>query len=343
MKILALITDTFREIYAKKVVFGIIAIEVIVLTITALILFSDGNQAGYREAAAGGLHAPADSALVGSSPAGPQGTASEQTKPRFTVPDDTSLLGADEPAIDSAAHPGTSSRTLQVSPTDSAALVATDGSRQLREVVSSQMAAYAAVIAAAVVFLGIFATAGIVPSMMEKGTIDLLLSKPLPRWMILLGRALGGITALGMNLILFLLALLALYGIASGVWVWSFVTATFGIAMFTFIVIYSAVILLNVTTEGWILPMSLVYLHFVILANFLRGREATLFTFISSEPLRRIIDGLYYILPQTSDLIANTDTIYTGSIDHTGPFVQGAIFMVAMLGLALWRFERRDF
>ena len=330
MKILALITDTFREIYAKKVVFGIIAIEVIGLVITGLILFSDGMQADYHETARGNI---ADSALAAQGPA----------SPGFTVPDDTSLLGSDEPAIDSATGAHASSKTLQVSPADSAAFVGGNGSRMLREKVEGQMGAYAAAIAAAAIFLGIFATAGIVPSMMEKGTIDLLLSKPLPRWMILLGRALGGVTALAINLVFFLLALMTLYGVASGVWLPSFVTVTFLISMFTFLVIYSAVILLNVTTEGWILPMSLVYLHFVILANFLRGREATLFTFISSEPLRRLIDGLYYVLPQTSDLIGSTEAIYTGTIEHTGPFVQGAIFMVAMLSLALWRFERKDF
>ncbi len=57
------------------------------------------------------------------------------------------------------------------------------------------------------------------------------------------------------------------------------------------------------------------------------------------------IDGLYYLLPQTTDLLGSAVpmSVYTGGIDTIAPFVQGTLFMVAMLVLATWRFERRDF
>src|SRR5688500_20033486 len=49
MRIWALMTDALREIYARKVIIGIVIIEVVALAITALILFSEGMQNGYRD------------------------------------------------------------------------------------------------------------------------------------------------------------------------------------------------------------------------------------------------------------------------------------------------------
>jgi len=332
MKLMALIIDTFREIYAKKVVFGIIGIELMVIVITALIVFSDGQQRAYREAAQG---AAIPTVAIDSA----------RREAPFVVPNDTSLLGSDDATLDSLAGPGTSSRTFDTPAAPPAEVEGTVRGNPLAEMVKGQLAGLAGIIGAAVVFLGIFATAGIVPSMMEKGTVDLLLSKPLHRRTILFGRALGGVLALAINLAGFVLVLWSIYGMATGIWHLPFLIGTFSIPMFTFLVLYSAVILLNVVTEGWVLPMSLVYIHMVILGNFLRGREETLFTFISSETLRGVIDGLYYLLPQTSDLLGSAvpASVYTGGVDTIAPFVQGGLFMLIMLVLATWRFERRDF
>ncbi len=218
------------------------------------------------------------------------------------------------------------------------------GQVMLREMVKGQLAAFAAIIAAAVLFLGIFATAGIVPSMMEKGTIDLLLSKPLPRWVLLFGRALGGIAAIAINLAFFALSIWALYGFATGIWFFPFVVWTFAISIFSFLVLYSGVMFLNVVTESWVLPMSLAYVHMTIVSTILTNREATLFRFIESPPIRSLIDGLYYALPQVNDLItALPQAIFTSSGVSWEPLLQCTIFMIVMLSLAAWRFDRKDF
>lgn len=355
MKILALIADTFREIYAKKVILGIIVIEVITLIITALILFSGGMQDMYTEAGQS-LPPIADTAMVGApyQEGEPDQPDSNQQGGNQQEQIDSSLLGgASDPLLDSMASDttkGAESKTFDLGP-GGGSLTPPEGehqdgehSRMLVEMVKGQMGAFGAVIALATIFLGIFATAGIVPSMMEKGTIDLLVSKPLPRAALLLGRAFGGLLALGINLAVFVFLMWALYGIATGVWHLPFLIWTFLIPLFTFVVIYSGIIALNVFTESWILPMSLAYVHLMILSNFLYGREESLYAFISSPALRYVIDGLYYILPQTNDLIRAVPTvIFTSNIDHALPFIQGGIFAVAMLGLALWKFEKKDF
>lgn len=333
MRMLALMADTFREIYAKKVIIGIVLIQIFTLVITGIVLFSDGMQRTYREVASGtarpgemdedaelpGVSDSVDAALL----------AGDSTLPFDSLYADTTSA-ASKTFADTAIAPNVELRT--------------DGTAVLNDMVKGQMGAYAGVVALAVVFLGIFATASIVPSMMEKGAIDLLLSKPLPRTKILFGRALGGVLAIAINLAFFVVALWLLYGFATGVWHLPFLIWTFAIPLFTFVVIYSGVILLNVHTESWVLPMSLAYVHLMILGPMLYGRENTLFTFIESTVLRRIIEGLYYILPQTSDMLGSAwTTVYTSSLDDIGGFVHGLVFIIVALAWSAWKFQRKDF
>jgi ABC-type transport system involved in multi-copper enzyme maturation permease subunit len=345
MKILALVIDTLREIYAKKVIIGIIIIEVAVITIAALILFSEGMQSEYRGA---GAHAEATTDSL-AAPTSEERTSEERTSEEREKPDeaiDTALLGSDLPdSADSTAQGGRSSRTFDVE-TGAGNTERRDGARQviLEEMVKGEMGAFAGPITLATIFFGIFIMAGIVPSLMEKGTIDLLLSKPISRPTILFGRALGGFLAIGVNLLLFLLAIYALYGMASGVWIFSFIIFGFAIPMFALLVIYSAIVLLNVITEGSVLPMIIAYIHLMVLGNVLYSREEILYGFIESKAIRSIIDGLYYILPQTGDLFETVPLgIYSGSIDSAAPFIQGIIFAAVMYSLAIWRFQRKDF
>ncbi len=347
MKVLALIADTFREIYAKKVIIGIVVIQVLTLLLTWLILFSDGMQRQYKLARSGMISA-------GMSADSMQAIIEQSEPPTPLAAGDSSLLAGDSLLpfdsvfADSAPRHG---RSAAFTATDSAKRTpgntdefVLDLSAAINDMVRGQMGAYAVIVTLAVVFLGIFATASIVPSMMEKGAVDLLLSKPLRRSTLLLGRTFGGLLAIAINLILFTTALWALYGLASGVWLMSFLVWTITIPLFSFVVIYSGVILLNVYTESWVLPMSLAYVHLMVLSLFLYSREETIYAFVGSPAIQTIVEWLYYILPQSQDMLHATSTaVYTGSIDSATPFIQGAIFSVTAISWAVWKFQRKNF
>jgi ABC-type transport system involved in multi-copper enzyme maturation permease subunit len=340
MRMWALVTDSLREIYARKVIIGVVIIELVTLTITALILFSDAMQRDYQDARL----ATADTAAVEA----PQ----RIEDPATFDSDDSLLLGIDSAAsaLDSSARSDTTrSRsleegTLPASPTPGSPTPGPSGDVVVVEQVKGQLGSFAIPTLLATLFLGIFATAGIVPSMMEKGTIDLLLSKPLPRWQLLWGRAAGGAVAVGANLLLFSTAIWALYGIASGVWYTPFIGLTFLFGFATFLILFTAIIALNVSTESWVLPMSLAYIHLVLLSNFLTNRDETIFRWVEAPFLQTLISGLYYALPQTNDVIVQIGpSVLTGSVLDWSPFVQGGLFALAMIGIATWRFQRKDF
>ena len=53
-------------------------------------------------------------------------------------------------------------------------------------------------------FVSIFATASVLPTILEKGTIDLYLSKPVSRPMLLFGKVLGSVLVIAANIAVFM-------------------------------------------------------------------------------------------------------------------------------------------
>lgn len=332
MKLRALITDTFREIYAKKVILGIVVIELLTLIVTGLVvgMLSDSYE---------NARSTTSSSVI---------TTVEYDSAEIadTVADRLLNITEDSAAVTSTLPDTTTpSKILEITPADSIQLRSTISQETLvTEMVRGQLASYSTLVSVAVFLLAIFATAGIIPSMMEKGTIDVLISKPVDRGMLLLGRALGGIIAVGANLLFFVLGVFIIYGVFSGVWLTSFVIWTFLITFFGFLVFYSFIICMNIIAESWVLPMSLAYIHIFLFSSFLSNREETLYLFITNPIAQTIIDGLYWILPQPFDLVeANRSLIFSGMINSSAPFIQGTVFIIVMSAIALWRFKKKDF
>ncbi|MBC8145297.1 MAG: ABC transporter permease, partial [bacterium] len=207
MRFWALVVDSLREIYARKVILGIVIIEVIALSITSLILFSEGMQHEYADARA---------SKAGTVSSMDENSAENNELDNDELTNDDSLLSEfGEAPVDSSMRADTArSHSLESVKPDRADIGQEQGTLVIDEMVRGEMGAFAIPTILATLFLGIFATAGIVPSMMEKGTIDLLLSKPLARWKLLWGRAAGGAIAVGTNLLLFTTAVFVLYGLA---------------------------------------------------------------------------------------------------------------------------------
>jgi|GEM_PF-2531903 len=345
MKFRALILDAIHEIYARKVIVGIIAIEVMILLITSLVLFGEGMQAEYALLREGIIGSQNGSHIV----AVEQSDSPDVRQPNA---EDTLLLGIGQPT-DSAdtVRPSTRLEERERSHVfengggamrDSSSEAGT--SRGLEEKVRGQLGSFPAITTLAMLFLGLFATAGLIPSMMERGTVDLLLSKPLRRSTLLLGRATGGVLALTVNHLLFVALLWLLFGLASGVWLPGFLLVAGVVPLFTFAVVYSGVLYLSIRTESWVLPVSLAYLHIMILSALLSARQTTLYDWVDGAFFHRVFDVLYYALPQTGDLSAMTmETIYTSSVMSWSPFLQGTGFIVVMLLLSLRAFKRKEF
>src|SRR4029077_1659084 len=67
-------------------------------------------------------------------------------------------------------------------------------------------------------FLAVFASAGLIPTVFEPGRIELLLSKPVARHHILLGRYLGNLLVVTANVFYLVIAVWLIFGLKTGVW-----------------------------------------------------------------------------------------------------------------------------
>ncbi|MEK7672159.1 MAG: ABC transporter permease subunit, partial [Bacteroidota bacterium] len=69
-----------------------------------------------------------------------------------------------------------------------------------------------------IMLFGVFATASIIPDSMEKGTVDLYLSKPIARWELLLGKYLGAVAVMFASILYFIGGLWLVFGLRIGIW-----------------------------------------------------------------------------------------------------------------------------
>ncbi len=99
------------------------------------------------------------------------------------------------------------------------------------------------------VFVGVFVTAGFITSIMEKGSIDLLLSKPVPRWVYIVGRYAGAVLIIFAEVAYLILGLWLVAGLSLGAWSPGFL-ASIPIITLAFAGVYSVVTLFGVLTRS---------------------------------------------------------------------------------------------
>jgi ABC-type transport system involved in multi-copper enzyme maturation permease subunit len=212
------------------------------------------------------------------------------------------------------------------------------------------------------VTIAVIFTAGFVPNMMRKGSIDLLLVKPISRPTLLLYKYLGGLLFVALNAAFLVGASWVVFGFTLGNWnPWYLASA--GVLLFYFAVLYSLSVLVGVLTQS---PLTaiLVTLGFWVLMSVVN----LAYTLVHSNQLTveipqavvAVVDAIHFILPRLSDLSAlNQEALLRangllGTLDQqrqqmtvefswTETLATSFGFIVVMLTLACWRFTRRDY
>lgn len=198
-------------------------------------------------------------------------------------------------------------------------------------------------------FLAIFATAHLVPRLQDKGTIDLYLSRPVGRVPLLLSRYVAGLVLAGTNVVYLVGAIWVLV-----VWKTGIVHARFliGAAIIIFVIaaLLAFAFLIGTITSSTAVSIMATYALFFVSA-ILVGHER-IEAAMSSIWNARLIHGLWYILPKTSDLGRTTVAFVSegqmGGNEILGtvtlfPFLSTAVFGLACLALASWVFHRKEF
>jgi len=200
----------------------------------------------------------------------------------------------------------------------------------------------------AIMLFGIFGIAGLIPSMLEKGKIDLFLSKPLTRGELLMARSIGAVSGISINLIYFFLGIWLIFGLRIGVWHWGFLSSVIYVII-AFFCYYSVVAIVGLITRSTGFSILLAFL-FSIISWGLEKREQGLYVIWDNSIYHRLLDGLYYLTPQLSAMLENSTRIVgemplmQQSVEFTIiPFVYSLLATSLLYFLAVLYFSRQDY
>ena len=190
-------------------------------------------------------------------------------------------------------------------------------------------------------FLAVFASAGLIPSVLEPGRIELLVSKPVSRTHILLGRYAGNVLVVSCNVIFLVLGIWTILGIKTGIWSPSFLISI-ATTIFIFAVLLAVVVLVGVLFDSAALA-TMITVALMIMSPIL-AQTNLMMRLLSSEWSRQIWRTLYYSLPKVYDLGKMTlDAIQSRTFNGFMPIWTSALFGLLVLWAALIAFARRDF
>ncbi len=192
-----------------------------------------------------------------------------------------------------------------------------------------------------IMLFGVFATASIIPDSMEKGTVDLYLSKPIARWELLLGKYLGAVAVMFASILYFIGGLWLVFGLRIGIWNLQFLFSAVTMS-FMFACIFSIVLILGVLFRNTAIPIIGCFIYLMVVDNVLENRE-TIFAFTQDRTLHSALDALYYIFPQISAMQKALANQIMHQAMEWKPFVQSLLSSAAIFGGGVALMQRRDF
>jgi hypothetical protein len=114
---------------------------------------------------------------------------------------------------------------------------------------------------------------------------------------------------------------------------------------FAFAVLYSIIVLLGVATKGSILGMMAAYFIFILLSPLLYAYFVEFRNVVESDVLRAFLDGLYYIVPKTSELtgVIAVNLAAGRGVTEYQPVITSLIFLILIVSFSIYLFRKKDF
>jgi ABC-type transport system involved in multi-copper enzyme maturation permease subunit len=219
------------------------------------------------------------------------------------------------------------------------------------------------------ILISIVITAFFIPNMLRRGSVDLLLVKPIHRATLLVYKYVGGLSFMFLNTLFVVGGVWIIIGLRTGIWLPNLLLLI-PLLTFFFAILYSVSVLIGVLTRSTIVAiLATVGVWFLFWAV---GRAYVFFKVVPVMADAGIMDrsigegwwvsvvnAIHFVLPRTTDLdILSDEIISTGLVrpEQTGGRASELLavnwgeslsvslaFIAVMLGLACWRFVTRDY
>jgi ABC-type transport system involved in multi-copper enzyme maturation permease subunit len=234
-----------------------------------------------------------------------------------------------------------------------------------------------------ILLLGVVISASFIPNMLQKGSLDLLLVKPIPRLGLLLTKYLGGLIFVFINSVIAIGGVWLVLGLRTGIWTYGFLLVILAITFF-FAILYAVSVLFGVLTRSTVLCIFMTcvvwFLLFLVgmVDSILNPRQPEIQTAMEQGPpaataqsggpaetdpalkgVANIVHVVHTILPRTDELGQLTSYLIRHEL-ISGQEGQSVLvwkdwhrwvetlgvslaFIAVMLGLACWRFVAQDY
>jgi ABC-type transport system involved in multi-copper enzyme maturation permease subunit len=218
-----------------------------------------------------------------------------------------------------------------------------------------------------IMLLSCIITAFYIPNMLRKGTIDLLLAKPIGRVRLLVYKFVGGLTFMCLNTLLLIFGLWVVLGLRSGVWEPAFLLSV-PVLVFEFAFFYALSTLASIWTRSPIVSILFCVVAWALLWGIGWGHYAV--SIIPKDPsgegavpawLTSTANGAHAVLPHYLDLDWCCDRVLLERSKGLTPaqreevalkwepyrwtesILVTALYIFGLLGLACWRFWAKDY
>jgi len=189
-------------------------------------------------------------------------------------------------------------------------------------------------------FISLFATADLTPSMMTKGRLDLYLARPISRTQLLFGKYCGAVAVAAINILYAIVGLWLVIGIKTGVWNVNFLYTGLNI-IFMFSVLYTFVMLIGIFTKNT--AVNIIAVCTIVFSSLILAQKDVIFLFSNNKLLEHITDLLYWITPKYYEIsIITKDLVLGNAIPSWTPVISSLLIAAAVMNLSLYLFSKKD-
>jgi len=151
--------------------------------------------------------------------------------------------------------------------------------------------------------VALVATAGIFPNLMQSGTIDVILAKPLGRWKLFFGKYVGSLGFVFLHASVFILSTFLVIGWRADIWLWGYLWCI-PLLVLLFSYVYSFCVLVSIRTKST-LSSLLIAFGFWFACFLVQNLHSTLMiesVWGEQGKLQQAVAVTRAVLPKTSDV-----------------------------------------
>ncbi len=191
------------------------------------------------------------------------------------------------------------------------------------------------------ILLSLFATANLIPNMLERGSVELLVSKPLTRPLIFLARFIGAQSVMALNVTYLIAGSWLVLSLKTGIWHWPYLYSIL-MVIAAFAMMYALSSLVGITTRS--ASVSIMVVFTVIFFSSLLFQKDRIYAFLPSKISYYLFEVLYHVLPKTYELAQINSALVNGQPVIAWSALWTSLVSAAfLLSAAIFIFSRKDF